>query len=108
MSLYNPFLSMLKNLFSLHRHRHVIAPEKDREKKMRNLLRHESQRVSGHGIQAKAMNSTEEKRFLGDHKNIRDFRSSSSSSTTGTKVKIKITKKQLKELLGMAEDAKQI
>ncbi|KAJ6376574.1 hypothetical protein OIU76_025680 [Salix suchowensis] len=70
---------------------------------MRNLIRHESQRVSGHGIQAKAMNSTEEKRFLGDHKNIRDFRSSSSSSTTGTKVKIKITKKQLKELLGMAE-----
>ncbi|KAG5235700.1 hypothetical protein IMY05_011G0109000 [Salix suchowensis] len=57
---------------------------------MRNLLRHESQRVSGHEIQAKAMNSTEEKR-------------SSSSSTTGTKVKIKITKKQLKELLGMAE-----
>ncbi|KAJ6417385.1 hypothetical protein OIU84_003157 [Salix udensis] len=71
---------------------------------MRNLLRHESQRVSGHEIQAKAMNSTEEKRFLGDHKNTRDFRSSSSSSsTTGTKVKIKITKKQLKELLGMAE-----
>ncbi|KAJ6376575.1 hypothetical protein OIU76_025681 [Salix suchowensis] len=69
---------------------------------MRNLLRHESQRVSGHEIQAKAMNSTEEKRFLGDHKNTRDFRSSS-SSTTGTKVKIKITKKQLKELLGMAE-----
>ncbi|KAF9672991.1 hypothetical protein SADUNF_Sadunf11G0101900 [Salix dunnii] len=63
---------------------------------------HESQRVSGHDMQEKAVNSTEEKRFLGDHKNIRDFRSSS-SSTTSTKVKIKITKKQLKELLGKAE-----
>uniref|UniRef100_A0A6N2MPQ1 Uncharacterized protein n=1 Tax=Salix viminalis TaxID=40686 RepID=A0A6N2MPQ1_SALVM len=54
-------------------------------------------------LQTKAMNSTEEKRFPGEHKNIRDFSSSSSSSTAGTKVKIKITKKQLKELLGMAE-----
>uniref|UniRef100_A0A6N2MRP0 Uncharacterized protein n=1 Tax=Salix viminalis TaxID=40686 RepID=A0A6N2MRP0_SALVM len=49
------------------------------------------QRVSGHEMQAKAMNSTEEKRFLGDHKNIRDFRSSSSSSSSTTSTKVKIS-----------------
>lgn len=54
-------------------------------------------------MQEKAMNNMEEKGPLGDHDNMRDFTSSSSTTTTSTTVKIKITKKQLKELLGKAE-----
>ena len=51
-----------------------------------------------------AMNNIEEKGPLEDHNNLRDFTSSSSTTTTtSTTVKIKITKKQLKELLGKAE-----
>ncbi|XP_011030782.1 PREDICTED: uncharacterized protein LOC105130129 [Populus euphratica] len=63
---------------------------------MGNFWRH----ISGHDMREKAMNNTEEKGPLGDHNNMRDFTSSSSTSAT---VKIKITKKQLKELLGKAE-----
>ncbi|XP_061983095.1 uncharacterized protein LOC133702796 [Populus nigra] len=66
---------------------------------MGNFWRH----ISGHDMQEKAMNNIEEKGPLGDHNKMRDFTSSSSTTTTSTTVKIKITKKQLKELLGKAE-----
>ncbi|KAG6755454.1 hypothetical protein POTOM_041280 [Populus tomentosa] len=65
---------------------------------MGNFWRH----ISGHDMKEKAMNNIQEK-GLEDHNNMRDFTSSSSTTTTSTTVKIKITKKQLKELLGKAE-----
>nr|XP_034897219.1 uncharacterized protein LOC118035710 [Populus alba] len=93
-----PFLSMPRTC-SLCINIHTPSHPQKTQKKMGNFWRH----ISGHDMQEKAMNNIEEKGPLEDHNNLRDFTSSSSTTTTSTTVKIKITKKQLKELLGKAE-----
>ncbi|KAF9666997.1 hypothetical protein SADUNF_Sadunf16G0287100 [Salix dunnii] len=68
---------------------------------MGNCLRHESQDFSGLDMKEKAMNNIEEEGLLEDNSTA-DFTSCSPTTTAAstTKVKIKISKKQLEELIG--------
>ncbi|KAB5521692.1 hypothetical protein DKX38_026011 [Salix brachista] len=75
------------------------------QRKMGNCLRHESQDFSGLDMKEKAMNDIDEEGLLGDN-STPDFTSCSSTTTSAassTKVKIKISKKQLEELIGKVQ-----
>ncbi|XVF70675.1 hypothetical protein PTKIN_Ptkin11bG0181600 [Pterospermum kingtungense] len=58
--------------------------------------------TTGDTWEYKSMMKIEEKGLLGNHQNL-GFTPSSAATTTGHEVKVKITKKQLEELLGRVD-----